>query len=83
MLPPRAGDHQFSGGIYRDVYLHIKNPLHIAWNGTAVSTPVVSKQAATIEVQTEINNRSTEPPNPCNAYRNCFTCRSRRNQNRK
>ncbi len=60
-VAPRAGDHQFSGGIYRDVYLHIKNPLHIAWNGTAVSTPVVSKQAATIEVQTEINNRSTEP----------------------
>ncbi|MEG0037912.1 MAG: glycoside hydrolase family 2 TIM barrel-domain containing protein [Bacteroides sp.] len=58
-VAPRAGDHQFSGGIYRDVYLHITNPLHVAWKGSFVSTPAVSKKEATVIVQTEVCNEST------------------------
>lgn len=60
-VAPRAGDHQFSGGIYRDVYLHVTDPLHVTWNGTSVVTPSVSKQAATVEATTEIKNDGSQP----------------------
>jgi len=55
-LAPRAGEHVFSGGIYRDVYLVVTHPLHVAWYGTFVTTPTVSKDAATVSVETEIRN---------------------------
>ena len=38
-LSPRAGDHQFTGGIYRDVYLNITDDVHVTWYGTFVTTP--------------------------------------------
>lgn len=38
-LAPRAGDHQFTGGIYRDVYLTVTDPVHVTWYGTFVNTP--------------------------------------------
>jgi hypothetical protein len=38
-LAPRAGDHQFTGGIYRDVYLNVTNDVRVAWYGTFVTTP--------------------------------------------
>lgn len=38
-LTPRAGDHQFTGGIYRDVYLNITDDVHVTWYGTFVTTP--------------------------------------------
>lgn len=28
---PRTGDHHFSGGIYRDVYLNITDGVHVSW----------------------------------------------------
>ncbi|MDH3323221.1 MAG: beta-galactosidase, partial [Flavobacteriaceae bacterium] len=55
-LAPRAGEHVFSGGIYRDVYLTITNPLHVAWNGTFVTTPQVTKEKASVNIKTEVNN---------------------------
>jgi beta-galactosidase len=55
-LAPRAGEHVFSGGIYRDVNLVAKKPLHVAWCGTSITTPQVSKEAATVKVQTEVVN---------------------------
>ena len=55
-LAPRAGDHVFSGGIYRDVNLVLTDPVHIPWYGTFVTTPSVSKAAASIKLQTEIKN---------------------------
>ena len=57
-LAPRAGEHVFSGGIYRDVRLVATAPLHIAWYGTFVTTPVVSKTSGTVNVKTEIRNDS-------------------------
>ena len=39
---PRTGDHHFSGGIYRDVYLNITDSVHVAWYGTAVTTPALN-----------------------------------------
>ena len=38
-LAPRAGDHQFTGGIYRDVYLNVTEDVHVTWYGTFVTTP--------------------------------------------
>ena len=57
-LAPRAGEHTFSGGIYRDVRLVVTAPLHVAWYGTCVTTPKVSKQSATVNVKTEVTNDS-------------------------
>ncbi|MBN2189171.1 MAG: hypothetical protein JW699_06940, partial [Chitinispirillaceae bacterium] len=58
-IAPRAGEHIFSGGIYRDVYLVITDPLHVTWCGTFVSTPQVSTSSATVKVKTEIKNDGT------------------------
>lgn len=57
-LAPRAGEHVFSGGIYRDVRLVVTDPLHIAWYGTFVTTPEVSKESGTVNVKTEVVNDS-------------------------
>lgn len=55
-VAPRAGEHQFSGGIYRNVRLLITDPIHVAWYGTFVTTPQVSEQQASVRVQTEVRN---------------------------
>jgi hypothetical protein len=57
-LAPRAGEHVFSGGIYRNVRLVVTSPLHVAWYGTFVTTPRVSKESATVNVKTEVVNDS-------------------------
>jgi beta-galactosidase len=59
-LAPRAGEHIFCGGIYRDVYLVVKEPVHIAWNGVTVTTPKVTREAVTVNVRTEIVNQLRE-----------------------
>jgi hypothetical protein len=58
-LAPRAGEHVFSGGIYRDVRLVVTAPLHVAWYGTSVTMPQVSKESATVNVKTEVVNDSS------------------------
>jgi hypothetical protein len=55
-LAPRAGEHTFSGGIYRDVRLVVTAPLHVAWCGTWVTTPQLSKESGTVNVKTEVVN---------------------------
>jgi beta-galactosidase len=57
-LAPRAGEHVFSGGIYRNVFLVITGPLHIDWYGTFVTTPQVSADSALANVKTEVVNDS-------------------------
>ena len=57
-LAPRAGEHMFTGGIYRDVNLVIKSPVHVAWYGTFVQTPDVSEGQANIRMLTEVTNDS-------------------------
>jgi beta-galactosidase len=59
-LAPRAGEHQFSGGIYRNVWLVATDPLHVAWYGTFVTTPRVSAEEGVVNVKTEIVNRSAD-----------------------
>jgi Glycosyl hydrolases family 2, TIM barrel domain/Glycosyl hydrolases family 2, sugar binding domain/Glycosyl hydrolases family 2/F5/8 type C domain len=57
-LAPRAGEHVFSGGIYRNVRLVVTSPLHVAWYGTFVATPQVSKESGLVNVKTEVANDS-------------------------
>lgn len=57
-LAPRAGDHLFAGGIYRDVWLVVTDPLHVTWFGTFVTTPAISNDSATVDVKTEVQNQS-------------------------
>lgn len=55
-VSPRAGEHVFLGGIYRDVHLVVKDPLHIAWYGVCVTTPHVSHESAMVKTVTDIQN---------------------------
>jgi len=58
-VPPRSGEHQFSGGIYRNVRLVMTDPVHVDWYGTFVTTPQVSQDQATVRVQTDVRNERT------------------------
>lgn len=59
------GSRYYSGcGIYRDVWLTITDPLHVAQWGTCVTLPTVSANSATIKIQTTIAN-DTAAPAPC------------------
>lgn len=58
-LAPRAGEHVFSGGIYRNVRLVKKYPVHIDWYGTWVTTPSLEAQegrSSNVRVRTEVRN---------------------------
>ena len=55
-VAPRSGDHQFSGGIYRDVWLNITDHLRVVENGTFVYSDNVSMQSADVFVETELRN---------------------------
>jgi beta-galactosidase len=59
-IAPRAGEHVFSGGIYRNVRLVVTEPLHVTWYGTFVTTPKVSAESAAVNVKTEIRNDAAE-----------------------
>lgn len=59
-LAPRAGEHVFSGGIYRDVFLVITNPVHVDWYGTFIQTPLVTQKQAIVCVKTEIKNENNK-----------------------
>jgi beta-galactosidase len=57
-LAPRAGEHVFNGGIYRDVSLLVTEPVHVSWYGTFVTTPLVSREEAVIDIKTEVKNET-------------------------
>jgi hypothetical protein len=57
-LQPRAGEHVFCGGMYRDVHLILTHPSHIRWCGTTITTQRVSAQSATVEATTQITGDS-------------------------
>ena len=49
----------YSGsGIYRHVWLHIANPLHVAHWGTYITTPAPDTFAATVIIKTKIENKN-------------------------
>jgi beta-galactosidase len=47
-------------GIYRKVTLTLDNPVHFAHWGTFITTPQVSDQRATVAVQTDIENHTSD-----------------------
>lgn len=55
-LAPRAGEHTFNGGIYRDVKLLTFPTKHIDWKGVFVSTRRVAHSQAEICISTETTN---------------------------
>ncbi len=62
-IPPLKGDFNFYGGIYRDIWLLQKNDIHFDFSelgdhGIFIRTPKVSKESASIEVKTVIQNQS-------------------------
>jgi hypothetical protein len=59
-LAPRAGEHTFSGGIYRDVSLVVKRDLHITWYGMSITTPKLEDGDTSVRVASEIRNHSDE-----------------------
>lgn len=60
---PRAGEHVFSGGIYRNVRLVLKNKAYIDWYGTFVTTPDLARNGgrkSTVRVSTDLCNATGE-----------------------
>ncbi|RXK85484.1 glycoside hydrolase family 2 protein [Filimonas effusa] len=57
-LAPRNGDHNFTGGIYRDVYLVVTNNVHVDWYGTYITTPGLSKDGGRVAIETEVSNQN-------------------------
>ncbi len=56
--PPNSSRWYPGGGIYRNVWLVKTAPVHIGHWGTYVTTPEVSPDKATVNLQTTINNDS-------------------------
>lgn len=63
--PVEKLDFIYYSGLYRDVWLHVRNPLHIsnsisankqAGGGVFVTYPSVSKNKAVLEIQTHVEN---------------------------
>ncbi|MCU6501323.1 discoidin domain-containing protein [Rugamonas sp. A1-17] len=55
-LAPRAGEHVFSGGLYRDVWLVETEDVHVPWTGTSVTTPGLPAGRGRVVLETEVRN---------------------------
>jgi beta-galactosidase len=63
-IAPLSADFTFYGGIYRDVYLKVMNPVHFdaanyASKGLFITTPQVSEEKATVQVKGVVTNASS------------------------
>lgn len=56
IIAPRAGEHTFAGGIYRDVKLIVSDTSHIDWYGIGVRTTAINQDSAKIDVRVEVTN---------------------------
>lgn len=43
------------GGLFRDVYLQVQNPTHLARHGVYITTPEVTPHEATVAIQVEVD----------------------------
>lgn len=60
-VAPRAGEHVFSGGIYRNVRLVIKPSVFLDWYGVQVTTPDLAENQgkhSVVKVLTDVCNQS-------------------------
>jgi len=55
-LNPRGGEHNFNGGIYRDVKLVRTDRLHVDWYGTFVTTPGLTAAGGPVHIATDVRN---------------------------
>jgi hypothetical protein len=55
-IAPLGGEHVFSGGLYRDVWLDTTGPLHVDWYGTKVTTSGLEDRQPRVTVETEVRN---------------------------
>lgn len=64
-LSPEAESSRWypGAGIYRNVWLDVTGPVHVARWGTYVTTPAVSADKATVKVKTEVRNRLSDEAN--------------------
>ncbi len=65
-IPPLSADFTFFGGVYRDVYLDVKERVHIspadlASSGIYIRTPEVNHRSARAEISTLLNNKTSAP----------------------
>lgn len=58
--PPDSSRWYPGGGIFRNVWLVSTSPIHVAHWGTAVTTPQVSADAATVYVEATIENDTAQ-----------------------
>ena len=56
--PPTSSRWYPGGGLYRNVWLVKTAPVHVAQWGAYVTTPKITKDAATVELKVNVNNRS-------------------------
>lgn len=53
---PKKGSRWYTGGgLFRDVYLQVQNPTHIARHGVYITTPEVASDKAIVAVQVEVD----------------------------
>ncbi|RXF71237.1 glycoside hydrolase family 2 TIM barrel-domain containing protein [Arcticibacter tournemirensis] len=60
-IPPLSADFTFFGGVYRNLYLIVKDEVHFdltdyASNGVYVNTPLVSEKSASVVVRSKLSN---------------------------
>jgi beta-galactosidase len=61
--PPNSSRWYPGGGIYRNVWLVTTSPVHVGQWGTFVTTPEVSNEKASVDVQAIIDNQSDSDAN--------------------
>ncbi|MEH0152664.1 glycoside hydrolase family 2 TIM barrel-domain containing protein [Limibacter armeniacum] len=67
-IPPDGSirDYLLMSGLYRDVYLVVKNPLHLTFDwedqlaGVFITTPTVDKNNATISIRSTVRNMQSK-----------------------
>ncbi len=59
--PPESSRWYPGGGIYRNVWLVKTSTLHVGYNGTYITTPVVGSDAAEMQIRTQIDNELAVP----------------------
>jgi beta-galactosidase len=59
--PPNSSRWYPGAGIYRNVWLVKTSPVHIGNWGTYLTTPQISPQAATVDLQVTVDNDSKQP----------------------
>ncbi|MFN3302161.1 MAG: beta-galactosidase GalB [Roseateles sp.] len=59
--PPESARWYPGAGLYRKVWLTKTHPVHVAHWGTRITTPRVSAQEATVEVEVRVDNDGRQP----------------------